>query len=61
MDKEMKTNWDRLQEAYARMAYLRLKICETQGVLQKLNREAQSCGEQIYEVENKIIKENEEA
>ena len=57
----MKTNWDRLQEAYARMAYLRLKICETQGVLHKLNQEAKKCGEQIYETENKIIKEHGEA
>lgn len=61
MKEEFKTNWDELQEAYSKMAYLRLKICEKTGELQKLQNELTKNRKQIYSIGNKIIKENEKA
>lgn len=61
MEKELKTNWDALLEAYSRQAYLRHQICETKGELKKLQNEETKNSEKIALIENKIIKENEDA
>ena len=61
MEEEFKTSWGELQEAYARVAYLRLKICEKTGELKRLGQMLRAQNQSICDIENKIVKENEEA